>query len=62
MYYRVFYSECCRVYACVSCDSVGRYYRMIIPREVRRLLSIGENDEVEWVFEDGKVVIKKESG
>jgi len=38
---------------------VGRYYRTTIPREVRRLLGIGENDEVEWVFEDGKVVIKK---
>ena len=41
---------------------VGRYYRTTIPREVRKLLGIGVNDEVEWVFEDGKVVIKKRGG
>jgi len=38
---------------------VGRYYRTTIPREVRKFLSINENDEIEWVFEDNKVVIRK---
>ncbi|MEM1898950.1 MAG: AbrB/MazE/SpoVT family DNA-binding domain-containing protein [Zestosphaera sp.] len=34
---------------------VGRYYRTTIPREVRKLLELRENDEVEWVFENGEV-------
>lgn len=41
---------------------VGRYYRTTIPREVRKLLDIGEDDEVEWVFEDSKIVVRKASG
>ena len=41
---------------------VGRYYRTTVPREVRRLLGIEENDEVEWVFENGKVIIRKRGG
>mgnify|MGYP000613175243 FL=1 len=38
---------------------VGRYYRTTIPREVRKLLGISENDEIVWIFEDGKVIIRK---
>jgi AbrB family looped-hinge helix DNA binding protein len=38
---------------------VGRYYRTTIPREVRKLLGINENDEIEWVFEDNKVIVRK---
>jgi len=38
---------------------VGRYYRTTIPREVRRLLGTNENDEIEWVFEDSKVIVRK---
>jgi len=41
---------------------VGRYYRTTVPREVRRLLGIKEGDEVEWAFEDGKVVVRKGAG
>jgi AbrB family looped-hinge helix DNA binding protein len=41
---------------------VGRYYRTTIPREARKLLGINENDEIEWVFEDNKVVIRKKGG
>jgi bifunctional DNA-binding transcriptional regulator/antitoxin component of YhaV-PrlF toxin-antitoxin module len=37
----------------------GRGYRTTIPREVRKLLGIGESDEAEWVFEDGKVIVRK---
>lgn len=43
----------------LSVTKVGRYYRTTIPREVRKLLGIGENDEIEWVFEDNKIVIRK---
>jgi len=38
---------------------IGRGYRTTVPREVRKLLGIGESDEVEWIFEDGKVIIRK---
>ena len=33
-------------------------YRTTIPREVRKLLGIGESDEAEWVFEDSKVIVR----
>ena len=41
---------------------VGRYYRTTIPREVRKLLGIREGDEIQWMYEDGKVVVRKVSG
>ncbi|RLG75940.1 MAG: hypothetical protein DRO12_04925 [Thermoprotei archaeon] len=41
---------------------VGRYYRTTIPREVRKLLELKENDEIEWLFEDGKIIVKKRGG
>ena len=41
---------------------IGRYHRTTIPREVRKLLEINENDEIEWVFEDGKIIVRKRGG
>ena len=41
---------------------VGRYHRTTVPREVRKLLGVAENDEIEWVFEDNKVVVRKRGG
>jgi len=41
---------------------IGRYYRTTVPREVRKLLNINENDMIEWIFEDGKVIVRKTSG
>jgi len=38
---------------------IGKYYRTTVPREVRKLLNIKENDEIEWIFEDSKIIIKK---
>jgi len=38
---------------------VGRYYRTTIPREVSKLLELRDNDEVEWVFENGAVYVRK---
>ncbi|MEM4966498.1 MAG: AbrB/MazE/SpoVT family DNA-binding domain-containing protein [Sulfolobales archaeon] len=38
---------------------IGRYYRTTIPREIRKLLELRENDEIEWVFENGTVYIRK---
>jgi bifunctional DNA-binding transcriptional regulator/antitoxin component of YhaV-PrlF toxin-antitoxin module len=43
----------------LSRTRVGRYSRTTILREVRKLLGITEGDMVEWVYEDGRVVVKK---
>ena len=32
-----------------------------VPNEVRKLLGLGKGDYVEWIYEDGKVVVKKAS-
>jgi len=41
---------------------VDRQYRTTVPREVRRILEVGRGDEIEWVFEDSKVIIRKGGG
>jgi len=38
---------------------VGRYYRTTIPESVRKFLEVKEGDEVEWVFNDDKIYIRK---
>ena len=43
----------------LAVTKVGRYYRTTIPREVRKLFNINENDEIEWIFEDNKIIVKK---
>ncbi|MFZ8793119.1 MAG: AbrB/MazE/SpoVT family DNA-binding domain-containing protein [Acidilobaceae archaeon] len=43
----------------LSRTKVGRYSRTTIPREVRKLLGISEGDFVEWVYEDGRVYVRK---
>jgi AbrB family looped-hinge helix DNA binding protein len=41
----------------LSRTRVGRYNRITIPREVRKLLGIREGDVVELVYEDERVVV-----
>jgi len=41
---------------------VERYYRTTIPREVEKLLGVNEKDEIVWVFEKSKVVIRRKVG
>jgi AbrB family looped-hinge helix DNA binding protein len=43
----------------LSRTRVGRYSRTTIPREVRKLLGISEGDIVEWIFEDGRVIVRR---
>lgn len=38
---------------------VGKYYRTTVPREVRKILELTENDEIEWILEENKIIIKK---
>ncbi len=40
---------------------IGRGYRTTVPREVRKLLGINEGEEIEWVFEDGRVIVRRSS-
>jgi len=37
---------------------VGKYFRTTVPREVRKILEIEENDIVEWILEDNRIVIR----
>ena len=37
----------------------GRYNKITIPREVKKLLGMSEGDVVERVYEDGKVIVKR---
>ena len=32
-----------------------------VPNEVRKLLDLNNGDHIEWIYEDGKVVVKKAS-
>lgn len=38
---------------------IGKYYRTTVPREVRKLLEINEGDRIEWVFEEGRVIVRR---
>jgi len=46
----------------LASTKVGRRYRTTVPREVRKILGLGEGDEVEWAFEDGRVVVRRVGG
>jgi len=41
---------------------IGKYYRTTVPREVRKILELNENDEIEWVLENDKIVVRKRLG
>ena len=43
----------------LAITKVGKYYRTTIPREVRRLLNIKEDDKIEWVFEGNRAIIRR---
>ena len=45
--------------AVLAVTRVGRYYRTTIPREARKLLNLSKSDEIEWVFKDGKIFVRK---
>jgi len=38
---------------------VGKNFRTTIPKEVRRILEISINDEIEWVFDNGKIIVRR---
>jgi len=38
---------------------VDRQHRTTVPREVRKILEVGRGDEIEWILEDGKILVRK---
>ena len=38
---------------------VGGGYRTTVPREVRKFLGISEGSELEWVYESGRIVVRR---
>jgi len=40
---------------------IGKYYRTTVPREVRKILGIGINDEIVWILEGNKIVVMKKA-
>ena len=41
---------------------IGKYYRTTVPREVRKILELNEDDEIEWVLENDRIIVRKRSG
>jgi len=44
----------------VTC--IGKYYRTTVLRGVRKILELNENDEIEWVLENDRIVVRKGCG
>ena len=38
---------------------IGKYYRTTAPREVRKILEL---NEIEWVLENDKIIVRKRHG
>jgi bifunctional DNA-binding transcriptional regulator/antitoxin component of YhaV-PrlF toxin-antitoxin module len=38
---------------------LGRFYRTTVPESVRKFLNVGQGEFVEWVFNDGKIYVRK---
>ena len=38
---------------------IGKYHRTTVPGEVRKLLEVGEGDEIAWFLEEGRIVVEK---
>jgi AbrB family looped-hinge helix DNA binding protein len=43
----------------LSRTKIGRDLRTTAPREVRKILDIKEGDIIEWVYEDGRVYVRR---
>ena len=41
---------------------IDKNNRTTVSREVRKLLEIGNGDAIEWVYEEGRVYVRKASG
>jgi len=40
---------------------LGKFNRTTVPESVRKLLQVKEGDFVEWIFNDGRIFVKKAS-
>ena len=40
---------------------IDKNNRTTVPREVRKLLEVGNGDTIEWVYEEGRIYVRKAS-
>lgn len=40
---------------------LGKFNRTTVPESVRKLLQVKEGDYVEWIFNDGRILVRKAS-
>ncbi len=38
---------------------VGKGYRTTVPREIRKILGIGLGNDIDWFFDNGKIIIRR---
>jgi len=38
---------------------IGRYHITTISQEARKILGLKENDEIEWILENGKLLLER---
>lgn len=43
----------------LTITKVGNYYKTTILYEIRKLLNISKNNEVKWVFENGRIYLRR---
>ncbi len=46
----------------LASTKLGRNNRTTVPNEVRKLLELGEGDEILWILEEGKIVVERGGG
>ena len=56
-----YYNECYRglTVPVLAKTRIGKYFRTTVPREVRKILEVSENDEIEWILNNGVIIVKK---
>jgi len=43
----------------LTITKICKYCRTTVPREDRKILELEENDETDWVLEEGKIVVRR---
>lgn len=41
---------------------IGKGGVTTVPHEVRKILNVKEGDMLEWVYEEGKILVRREGG
>jgi len=43
----------------LTITKVGNYYKTTILYEIRKLLNISKNNEIKWVFKNGRIYLRR---